>query len=481
MLTFLTGYYSTLQALYLDKTLPTEIRYLAIIQLKNGIDKYWRKTATNAIKPVEKGDIRTRLLEGGLQEADGRLALQNALLVAKVVRIDYPIEWPDVITTLITILRAANDSDQTALRRGLQILFQVVKELATAKLRRSQTSLQAMTAELVFLLNDIYTRKITMWTEFLGGNGDDEGGAMDAMENSLAALKIMRRLIIVGYEHPNHDKRVQEIWSSSNVFLSQLISLLNAEPPVLISPARELVEKHVLHLSKLHIHMATEHPAAFALLPNSLSLVQSYWGLVSMYGDTYGSMTTDFSAKVSNQGDKPKNEKSTMEKLSLNGLLLLRACVKMVFNKTLSFKYNSKEAKEERNQAMQFIRSQLFTNELVLEMANLILTKFFVFRQVDLEAWEEDEDEWEIREEGGGDAWEYDIRPCAEKLFMDLVLNFKLVLVDQLLAVFHSAAGLNQTSLVAKDSIYTAMGLSAPVVFQSKHLLLPNLLQTRQS
>jgi hypothetical protein len=34
------------QSVFLDKSLPLEVRYLAIIQLKNGIDKYWRKTAT---------------------------------------------------------------------------------------------------------------------------------------------------------------------------------------------------------------------------------------------------------------------------------------------------------------------------------------------------------------------------------------------------------------------------------------------------
>ena len=39
------GYYVHLQSAYLDRRLPLEIRYLAIIQLKNGIDKYWRKTA----------------------------------------------------------------------------------------------------------------------------------------------------------------------------------------------------------------------------------------------------------------------------------------------------------------------------------------------------------------------------------------------------------------------------------------------------
>jgi hypothetical protein len=39
------GYYPLLQAVFLDKSLPYEVRYLAVIQLKNGIDKYWRKTA----------------------------------------------------------------------------------------------------------------------------------------------------------------------------------------------------------------------------------------------------------------------------------------------------------------------------------------------------------------------------------------------------------------------------------------------------
>ncbi|KAI9762175.1 MAG: hypothetical protein M1835_008069 [Candelina submexicana] len=40
------GYYSLLQTLFIDKSLPVESRYLAIILLKNGIDKYWRKSAS---------------------------------------------------------------------------------------------------------------------------------------------------------------------------------------------------------------------------------------------------------------------------------------------------------------------------------------------------------------------------------------------------------------------------------------------------
>ena len=42
-------YYQHLQSAYLSSHLPVEVRYLAIIQLKNGIDKYWRKTATKYV------------------------------------------------------------------------------------------------------------------------------------------------------------------------------------------------------------------------------------------------------------------------------------------------------------------------------------------------------------------------------------------------------------------------------------------------
>jgi hypothetical protein len=48
---------------------------------------------------------------------------------------------------------------------------------------------------------------------------------------------------------------------------------------------------------------------------------------------------------------------------------------------------------------------------------------------------------------------------------MDLVINFKHLLVQPLLGFFQSVAGTAQTDVVTKDSVYTAMGLSAAVVF----------------
>lgn len=79
--------------MFLDQSLPLEVRYLAVIQLKNGIDKYWRKTATNAVTKHDKDLIRASLLDAAVNEPDQRLALQSALVVAKIVRFEFPNDW----------------------------------------------------------------------------------------------------------------------------------------------------------------------------------------------------------------------------------------------------------------------------------------------------------------------------------------------------------------------------------------------------
>lgn len=423
----------------------------------------------HAIAAEEKDQMRKNLLEGGITETEMSLALQNALVVSKVVRIDYPLDWPDVLTSLIKILRTANESNQPHLRRGMLMLLQVVKELSTARLRSSQVRLQSVAPELVFLLSDIYQQKVAIWMNFIGGSGGDQGLAVNAMENSLVTIKILRRLLIAGYESPNHSTDVQQLWEHSQHQFGQFLNMISQEPAGLVSPAKELVEKHLVQFSKLHVQMATTHPAAFALLPSSLDLVRAYWGLVAKYGDSYGSASQDFSAKALQTDSSSDKDRPVMEKLCLKGMNILRACLKMAYSPIHSFKYKTAEMKAEQSEAVVIMKTQLLNDDLVAQMASTIVTKFFVFRQVDLESWEEDEDEWEIREEGGGDSWEFEIRPCAEKLFMDLVLNFKTLLLEPLLAFFQSvtASGASQASVVQKDSVYTALALSAPVIYKS--------------
>jgi hypothetical protein len=51
------------------------------------------------VSKQDKVVIRSRLLESAVNEADQRLALQNALVVAKIVRFEFPTDWSVCVPT----------------------------------------------------------------------------------------------------------------------------------------------------------------------------------------------------------------------------------------------------------------------------------------------------------------------------------------------------------------------------------------------
>lgn len=279
--------------------------------------------------------------------------------------------------------------------------------------------------------------KVDTWYTFVTRGGDDEGGAVEALEQSLLSLKVLRRLLIAGYDHPNRDENVRQFWTVLQEQLGQFFHLVSKNE--FSSYVQKLVEKHLIQFSKLHVEMATIHPADFTLLPSSISLVQSYGSLAAKLGETYGSKDMSV-VKIGTDGDADEEEKPLQEKVGLKALLLIRACIKMAFHPAQTFKYQKNEDKEEKKASVSQIKSQLLTEEFVIQMMELLVTKFFVFRASDLREWEDEPEEWEKREEEIADAWEFSIRACSEKLFLDLVINFKDLIMPKLLAVFYNYA-----------------------------------------
>lgn len=312
-----------------------------------------------------------------------------------------------------------------------------MKELSTGRLLRTRQSLQTVAPGVFNVLGTIYVNKVQTWQSFFRDGGDDEGGAIESIEHSLIAIKIIRRLLIAGYEFPGREKDVQHFWTLTRTHLGEFFQYVSAENSPLGESVQKLIEKHLMQLSKLHLNMALTHPASFVLLPNSIALVRDYWGLIARLGETWGSKSLD-GAKIGTDGDA-EDDAPINERLGLKGLLLIRACVKMVFYPTQTFKYKQQQEKDERTQAVQAVKQELLTDDLVREMISTLVTRFFVFRPSDLRMWEEEPDEWEKMEEGAED-WEFAIRPCAEKLFLDLAKNFKDLIVQPLLQVFYSVA-----------------------------------------
>ena len=411
---------------------------------------------SSAVAKEDKDVIRSRLLDSALNEYDNRLAVQNALVIAKIARFEYPNDWPEALLSLTDTIRSQLPPLQLA--RALLVLLHIVKELSTGRLQRTRQNLQAATPEIVHVLGTLYATTVSQWQS---GTAED---VAPLMQQSLLAMKVLRRLLIAGYEHPNRDSDVVAVWNLTQTHLAAFTHLGMSG-----HSNNVLLQKHMVQLAKLHHEMSRDHPAAFALLPNSMELVNAYWSTVKVFGEVFGSneavTKAVASANIGTDGDADESKSST-ERMSLKGLLVIRACVKMVHNPAQTFKYRTPEDKEEKSRATEILQQTLLTHDFVREVMEVLVTRFFVFRASDLREWEEEPEEWEKREEGDGEDWEFSVRSCSEKLFLDLSINYKEILVRPLLQVFYSVANLENQDVLFKDSVYTAIGLAAPVVHE---------------
>ncbi|KAF8462559.1 armadillo-type protein [Kalaharituber pfeilii] len=457
--------YTLLQDVYLDRNFPTEVRWIAILQLKNGIDKYWRKSAKHSMPKEIKAAIRDRLLSS-IDEPIPQLAVQNAVVIGKISRQDYPLDWPDIFTQLISIIRSCSDNinQETVIKltRALQILLHVIKEQSTGKLPRMRTNLQTITPEMFSVLGGVYVRCVDIWAP-------SGSPAPELLLISLLCLKVIRRLFSAGYEFPNRHEPVGQFWQILQQHLASFMNLTSGTGDYVGG-----VRKHVIHLGKIFLEVSRVHQTAFALLPGSIDLVKSYWNLVVAHGETLASskpLGTGLKKHMDMEnGEQGDGEEEFREKVALHGMLLFWGCLKAVYQPNQTFRYRHAQEKQERTEAVELLKTQLLNRDVIISSMEILVTRYFMLRKGDLEAWEEDPESWSMQWEDASESWEFLIRPCAEKLFMDLVTSMKAVLADPLKRVYDSCSSLEQQDVFRKDAIYTAVGLAAPVLQQDASL-----------
>ena len=347
-------------------------------------------------------------------------------------------ERPNAIESLTTSLYSTSPLH---LSRVLLMLLYVVKELSTAKLQRSRAGLQSAAPGIVQALSTVYIGRLNKWMTFLKDKSDDEGGALESVELSLLSLRVLRRLLITGFEFPNRHQELQALWKTLNVQFGEMVTMIQGYQLTINDDQRLLIEKHLVQISKLHFDMVKTHPSGYVLLPESIGIAQGYWLLIRQCGEMYGSQGPDSSALQIGANGDADDETPILERLSLKGLLILRACGKMVFNPAQTFKYQNSLDKEEKQLSRQIIKQDLLSDAFAREVMETLVTRFFVFTTRDLKEWEEEPDEWERTQEGEGEDWEFSIRTCSEKLFLDLMINYKNLLLQPLLGVFGTVSG----------------------------------------
>lgn len=416
------GFHVMLQDLYLDLSQNLQVRWLAIIYLKNSISGHWRRTSSSPVSSEEKKIIRSRAF-GCIHESNRKLNAQNAAAMAKIARVDFPREWSDVFDqfdreVLQENFGANSSQDQMqALYNGLDILNQILKTLSTAKYGSILTALKEQSSPLISRISQIYLMYVNQWMVDL---------SFTKMEVGYKALKVASRLIYNGLTDASKNPDAVEFFSIMKSHLVGFIQLYEASPS-------DLLAKHLKQIGKFFSRLRTENPVAFMLIPDSIEVFHIYLQIIESK-----------SQLLTFQGNSDDEDDETYElwnKIVVQGLNILSDQIQLVKRRGVSLKTASAEERAQRDECMRRISEDLFQPNVISQLSNLLLTQYFRINRQDLENWKTEPEEFHI-EESEQERWQFQARPAATRLFMFMISAFP-DLADQVMSFVSKA--LSQT------------------------------------
>ncbi|KAL5974983.1 hypothetical protein ACLOJK_031659 [Asimina triloba] len=230
-----------------DLASQADVRLMASVYFKNSISRYWRNRRDSpGISSEEKIHLRKKLLSH-LREENYQIAVQLAVLISKIGRIDYPkecsmqtkkaelmrklhalcsnefyfqIHYLSLQVRLVLIMLAAGMmfrpelfsvlaqqlqlADTLASHRIFLILFRTLKELSSKRLTSDQRNFSASDAQTI--LNN-FTALMQRFPANVSGNNLDD--LFLTCERWLLCSKVVRQLVISGF--PSDANSVQEV------------------------------------------------------------------------------------------------------------------------------------------------------------------------------------------------------------------------------------------------------------------------------
>uniref|UniRef100_A0A671SYX0 Importin-11 n=1 Tax=Sinocyclocheilus anshuiensis TaxID=1608454 RepID=A0A671SYX0_9TELE len=419
------GFYSVLLSIFNNHLLDVNVRWLAVLYFKNGIDRYWRKVAPHALSEEEKSSLRAGLITN-FNEPVNQIATQIAVLIAKVARLDCPRQWPELIPILLESVKVQDSLQQ---HRALLTFYHVTKTLASKRLATDRRLFQD-------LASSIYSFACSLWNHhtdtFLQQiyTGDQQA-SLSSLERTLLSLKVLRKLTVHGFIEPHNN---MEVMPFHLLFAGRQFG-----PGSL---CREKLEKTIILFTKVLLDFLEYHPWPFIpLIQCSLEFAVSY-------------VFTEAGEGV------------VFERFIVQCMNLIKMIVK---NDAYKPAKNIEDSKPESLEAHK-IKTAFFTHQTLTEIGRRLVSKYFLLTEEELTMWEEDPESFAV-EETGGDSWKYSLRPCTEVLFLDIFHNYSQTLTPVLLEMVQNLQGPSNVEdpvqMLMKDAVYNAVGLAAYELFDN--------------
>ncbi|NXG12148.1 IPO11 protein, partial [Sakesphorus luctuosus] len=422
------GFYSVLLNIFTNHSLDVNVRWLAVLYFKNGIDRYWRRVAPHALSEEEKTTLRAGLITN-FNEPVNQIATQISVLIAKVARVDCPRQWPELIPTLVESVKAQDDLQQ---HRALLTFYHVTKTLSSKRLAADRKLFYDLTSSIYSFACSLWNHHTdTFLQQICAGN---DAAAANSLERTLLSLKVLRKLTVHGFVEPHWNTEVMGFLHAVFERLKQFLECSRNIRPENI--CRDRLEKTIILFTKV--------VSIFSLRWESLSL-----GSKCLYCGGGG-------------GKKSYIPYASFTYSSSNTVVLHL----IVIQSFLCFISDSSPETLEAHK----IKTSFFTYPTLTEICRRLVTHYFLLTKEELTMWEEDPESFTV-EETGGDSWKYSLRPCTEVLFMDIFHEYNQTLTPVLLEMVHNLQGPTNVedtnAILIKDAVYNAVGLTAYELFDS--------------
>ncbi|XBW35908.1 hypothetical protein QEN19_001483 [Hanseniaspora menglaensis] len=445
------------QNVYLDLSNPINVRWLAVINFKRIVEKEWKKLPADV-----KLQIRSKVLDN-LDELNKNLCIQNALAISRMARLDFPANWESMLDDFNGVVTSTfincdnssmNSTDRIKLYNLLTIINQVVKTVSGARIGKCRTEFQKRSGPLFSTLHQIYSTFSNIWFTSISTDSLNEDDLAQIMEISYMSSKVLRRLIVDGFQQPHLNEQCNSFY---NTCLTHLLELTKDKQRL-----ANLLSQHNV-ISKIVIgHMKTffklkgvwENDVYQLLLFNQQTvqwLIVSIMQFLNNNGEYLYSNTDD-------------NEiYQIFYKIAVYSFRILSSVIQYCSpkNKVTMTKYRSdtdaiKSIKEKLN-------VEIFNNtNFSLQFLNILISYYLKLTPKDLELMTDDAEEW-ANEELELDI-SFNLRKSSEFFFIGLLTHYQENTEPILVERLNSVNPANTPDYLAVDALYTMFELGTSIL-----------------
>ncbi|KAJ4478277.1 ran binding protein 11 [Lentinula aciculospora] len=451
------GVYDALHEIAAEKALPLPIRIQASLQFKNEALKNWKSRKLQ--NDQNRANIRARCMSF-LDEEDVTIADCNKVSVARIARADFPHAWPSLIDDLMRVidtnlqqryvLGADVPRSNLVLQRALQLLCGVTKEFASMKMLNGIKVMKQIFDHLYQIINTYFV-KVFDHIQLAPDPQALENSRLHAdLVISHLLFKTLVTLVTWIWQRvskiSDEEKQVLEPWLTQ-VFHNSvqqlqrlviqravIINLQSPDPSKLSSQAlmtHRILTKHIRRFGKFYLRMASVDPRRMAVLPSCSDAVMFYWSQIVEAADNLTAIK-----------DTP------------SALYPVRFLVQgLVFLKDLIGQWTAHRRDGTANK-------NVLPAEFIDNAIKIIITRLLPLTKDDLEGLEQDPEEWVNTEEQETQQWEYELRPCSERVLVQISNQYYEYVTPLLKATFAEVADkpVAAIGISNKEALYCAVG-----------------------